>query len=154
MLGQPPKASYCMNSLKQCRWCFGNFRTTAKGMKHHENHCDHNPNPPKPEAPEVPAKPKWTCPGCGKVVAVSHKNRHVCPRPTHTAIQKGKLNVAIETMRKNDRKRAKREAAQCPRCKQTPCATPDACGRWIRANAQHAERLRREAAELGRKQTN
>jgi len=139
-----------MNSLKHCRHCHEGMRCTARALAHHERNCPQNPVPPLPEE-----KPKWTCQACGKTIALSHKNRHVCPLPKVGQVREGMFQAAAETMRRNDRRKNRaRIETQCPRCKQTPCQTLDACGRAIRAADQHARLKARLDAELGRKQTN
>ena len=142
------------NEKRTCCWCKQEMHISAKGLSWHQKRCAANPNPLPPEPPKQ--APKWTCPACGKTITEARKQGHRCPPPKQSAVRQGKFEAAIETMKKNDRRREQKQRpgpVQCPRCHATPCATPDACGRWLRANAQHAERLRREAEQLGRRPT-
>lgn len=141
-----------MPSVKFCRYCNCRLQVSAKTFAAHEGQCEKNPNP-VPIAESIDDKPKWQCPGCKKEVDYSHRNRHRCAVPTAANIEQMMLDATKAVMARNDRKRQQRQTTQCQRCKCTPCQTPDSCGKAIRAQAQHAERLRREAAELGRRPT-
>ncbi len=140
------------NEKRTCCWCKQEMHISAKGLSWHQKRCAANPNPLPPAPPKH--VPKWTCPGCGKQITEARKNGHRCPAPKLPAIRQGKFNAAIETMKRNDRRQATVKAeTECTRCHQTPCATPESCGRAKRAARQHAERLRIEAANLGRRNT-
>lgn len=140
------------NDDRICCWCGETFHISAKGLSWHQKRCNANPNPPP--LPEPKPQPKWTCPSCGKTITEARKQRHRCPAPKLPAIRHGKFNAALELMNRNDRNQARAKAeTTCPRCRCTPCQTLESCGRWLRANAQHAERLRREDAALGYRNT-
>lgn len=142
-----------MSTVKFCRYCHARKQVSAKALAEHEAQCAKNPNPAPPAAEPIDDKPKWTCPGCKKQVDYGHRNRHRCAIPTAANIEQMMIDATKAVMARNDRKRQQRQTTTCPRCHQTPCQTPDSCGKAIRAAAQHAARLAREAAELGRRPT-
>ena len=137
-------------STKFCRHCHCKLTVSAKAFAAHEAQCVKNPNP-APIAAAADEKPKWQCPACHKEVDYNHRDRHRCKMPTVANIERMLMEATVVVMKRNDRKRAKAQSTECPRCHATPCATPDSCGKAIRAAAQHAARLAREAAELGRR---